>query len=194
MIRFATSHDAEQIQAIYAPFCTDSCITFETEAPSVAAMEQRIGMIMRQYPWLVYQQNNQLLGYAYASTHNERAAYQWSVNVSVYIHPQAQHRGIGKGLYTSLFGILCLQGYYNAYAGITLPNPASMGLHTSMGFQPVGTYRNVGYKCGDWRDVVWLELSLQSLKNNPHPPLSVKELLDQPELEMAMNRGLGFVK
>lgn len=179
-IRLATLKDAAQIQGIYAPFCTDSSITFETVAPSVELMEQRIQAITKQYPWLVYidknQDQDQILGYVYASTHNERAAYQWSVNVSVYVHANARRRGIGQSLYNALFAILRCQGYYNAYAGVTLPNPASMYLHGKMGFQPVGNYQNVGYKCGQWHDVTWLELQLQPHVKNPHPPMSIHEL------------------
>lgn len=186
MIRLATIADATQIQAIYAPFCTDSSITFETEAPSVESMGQRIHTVTQQYPWLVYQRQSQILGYVYATTHNERAAYQWSVNVSVYMHTDARRRGIGRKLYTSLFTILRHQGYYNAYAGITLPNPASIGLHNTMGFQSVGIYRNVGYKCGQWHDVVWLELKLQPPSPNPDPPISLNQIQADQILEQLL--------
>ncbi|MBF2066343.1 MAG: N-acetyltransferase [Calothrix sp. C42_A2020_038] len=177
MIRFATVDDAALIQAIYAPFCISSPITFETEAPTVEEMQQRITKIQVQYPWLVYCADEQVLGYAYAAPHHERAAYQWSVNVSVYIHETARRMGIGSSLYKSLFEILKLQGYYNAYAGVTQPNIPSMRLHESMGFQYAGTYINAGYKCGAWHDVIWLRLALQPLVPNPKPPISVKALV-----------------
>lgn len=176
MIRLATEDDAEQIRAIYAPFCESSPVTFETEAPTIEEMRYRIRKILQQYPWLVYHKDDKVLGYAYAAAHHERAAYQWSVNVSVYIHEKARRMGIGRTLYTSLFQVLKLQGYYNAYAGITQPNPASMKLHEAMGFQHAGTYKNAGYKCGAWHDVVWLGLSLQQPVPNPTPPTSINAL------------------
>jgi phosphinothricin acetyltransferase len=100
------------------------------------------------------------VGYAYASRHRERAAYQWSVDTTVYVRQGRQRRGVGRALYTALLGVLPLQGYVNAYAGVTLPNPASVGLHTAMGFQPVGTYRRVGWKLGRWHDVAWFQRPL----------------------------------
>jgi L-amino acid N-acyltransferase YncA len=174
MIRLATVDDSASIQAIYAPFCLSSPITFETEVPTVEQMQQRISKIQEQYPWLVYCNDDEILGYAYAAPHHERTAYQWSVNVSVYIHETARRMGIGKSLYTSLFKILKLQGYYTAYAGVTQPNIPSMRLHESMGFQPAGTYINVGYKCGEWHDVIWLGLILQPPVPNPQAPTTIK--------------------
>lgn len=175
-IRLATVDDAEQIQAIYAPFCEGSPITFETQAPTVEEMGYRIAKLLQQYPWLVYHRDNEILGYVYAAPHHERAAYQWSVNVSVYIHEKARRIGIGRALYTSLFEVLKVQGYYSAYAGITQPNPASMKLHEAMGFQHAGTYTNAGYKCDSWHDVVWLGLSLQQPIANPKSPISIQEI------------------
>ncbi len=108
-----------------------------------------------------------ILGYAYASKHRERAAYVWSADVSVYVREGRRRGGLGRALYTSLFAILRLQGYYNALAGVTLPNPGSEGLHRAMGFQPVGIYRNIGYKCGGWHDVAWSQLALREPELEP---------------------------
>ena len=94
-----------------------------------------------------------ILGYAYAGAHRTRAAYQWSVDVPVYVHTNARQIGVGRALYRSLFGLLTLQGSCNAFAGITLPNPAGVGLHESLGFKPIGIYRDVGHKLGRWHDV-----------------------------------------
>ena len=99
-----------------------------------------------------------MVGYAYAGRHRSREAYQWSVEVSVYVAENQHRRGVGRALYTSLVECLRLQGFFHAYAGITLPNPASVGLHESLGFQPVGVYKDVGYKLGQWHTVGWLEL------------------------------------
>jgi L-amino acid N-acyltransferase YncA len=129
IIRLANELDAEQILAIYAPFCRDSPVSFETQPPTLGEMRQRIVKTVKRFPWLVLEEDGQLLGYAYASAHRERAAYGWSVDVSVYIREGLRRRGLGRVLYTSLFAILKLQGYYNALAGTTLPNPGSIGLH-----------------------------------------------------------------
>ena len=125
-IRLATLDDAEQVQAIYAPYC-HTPISFETDPPTVEQMRGRLAKVLGCYPWLVCEEGGEVLGYAYATRHRERAAYRWSVDTSVYVGQGRQRRGVGRALYTSLFAVLPLQGYVNAYAGVTLPNPASVG-------------------------------------------------------------------
>ncbi len=159
-IRAATAHDAALILAIYAPIVRDTAISFETEVPTVEQMQQRIVHTVANLPWLVCDHEGEILGYVYASPHRTRAAYQWSVDVSVYIQAGTRRMGVGRALYTALFQCLQLQGFYNCYAGITLPNPASIGLHEALGFLPVGIYRAVGYKQGAWHDVGWWQLAL----------------------------------
>jgi len=176
-IRIATPADAAQVQAIYAPY-VETPISFEQEPPGVEEMGRRIARLQDRYPWLVCEVEQAVVGYAYASPHRERAAYQWSVEVSVYVRVNQQRRGIGRTLYSSLFEILALQGYCNAYAGVTLPNPAGVGLHTSLGFQPVGVYSRVGYKCGAWHDVAWFSLDLDRRPDPPAPPRSVAAVLN----------------
>ena len=124
-------------------------------------MQQRIAAALPKFPWLVCGVDGRMAGYAYAGTHRARAAYQWSVDTSVYVDPAFHRRGIGTRLYTCLFQILAAQGYVRAYAGITLPNAGSVGLHEAMGFQSVGIYRGVGYKLGRWHDVGWWQLTLR---------------------------------
>ena len=142
IIRLATEHDAEQIAAIYAPNVTDTIISFELEPPSAEEMRRRIEVTLKRYPWLVCERQGRVLGYAYAGAHGSRAAYQWSVDVSVYVHKDARRTGCGaSAVCPSLVAALDLQGFYNAYAGATLPNPASVGLHEAVGFRPVGVYR-----------------------------------------------------
>ncbi len=194
MIRLATENDAAEIQAIYAPFCEHSPATFETQAPTVEEMSQRINKLLQKYPWLVYEYNREVLGYVYAAPHHERTAYQWSVNVSVYIHEKARRQGIGYALYTSLFKLLKIQGFYNAYAGITQPNQASMKLHESMSFQHAATYKNVGYKCSAWHDVIWLSLALQQPILNPKSPINIQELSGRKEFPEALEKGLKVLK
>lgn len=174
-LRLATVADAAQVQAIYAPYC-HTPVSFELEPPDVAEVGRRIEKLQGQYPWLVCVDGPEILGYAYASRHRERPAYQWSVDVSAYVRPDRHRGGLGRRLYTKLFELLVLQGYVNAYAGVTLPNPASVGLHTAVGFTPVGVYRHVGYKCGAWHDVAWFERLLQPCSDPPAPPRALKDV------------------
>lgn len=194
IIRLATFHDAAQVLEIYAPFCGDSPVSFEVQPPTQEQMQQRIAQVQKKLPWLVCERRGEVLGYVYGGPHRERAAYQWSVDVAVYIREAARRKGIGRALYTSLFKILVFQGYYNAYAGVTLPNPGSERLHATMGFQPIGVYRGVGYKGGAWHDVAWFELSLQPRVPNPEPTLNINALRDTSELECALTSGLPFLK
>ncbi|GAB2565772.1 arsinothricin resistance N-acetyltransferase ArsN1 family B [Spirosoma areae] len=174
-IRFATPADAPVLLAIYAPYITDSCISFEYEVPTVTEFAERIRIIHQRLPYLVAEVDGRIRGYAYASRHRDRAAYQWSVDTSVYVHPDGHRQGVARQLYTTLFDLLRRQGYFNAYAGITLPNPKSEAFHQTMGFKPVGIYTNVGYKFGVWHDVSWLQLALQAHQPNPALPISITE-------------------
>ncbi len=186
LIRLAAEGDAEEIQAIYAPIVSQTAISFETEPPSVEEMRRRIANTLARLPWLVYLRDGKIMGYAYASPHRSRAAYRWSVDVSVYIHPQARRQGIGKALYDSLLKILSLQGIYNVYAGIALPNPGSVGLHESLGFKPVGVYHAVGYKLGAWHDVGQWHLPLRPTTTTPAEPLDLQTVLESAEGKTAL--------
>jgi len=159
-IREVESSDASSILNIYAPFVSDSATSFETSVPDLEEMRRRIENLRHRYPWLVCETDRKLLGYAYASPHRTRRAYQWCVEVSVYIDQDVRHRGIGRALYIGLFELLRRQGFVNAYAGITLPNPASVRLHESIGFLPVGVFSRIGFKAGQWHDVAWFHLRL----------------------------------
>jgi phosphinothricin acetyltransferase len=180
-IRFSRAADAAQIADIYRPFCEDSPVSFEIVPPDAEEMSRRREKITQRFPWLVAEEDGTVAGYAYASPHAERAAYRWSVNVTVYIGDRYRRRGVGRALYSSLFSLLRLQGYVMAYAGITVPNPRSTGLHSSMGFKLVGTYKNVGFKSGAWRDVVWMELPLQPPPAQPTDPRAFPEIEHSPE-------------
>jgi L-amino acid N-acyltransferase YncA len=161
-IRLARLEDAAAIAAIYRPYVEGSIISFELEPPSEAVMSERLARVLAKLPWLVCEQDGDLTGYAYASPHHDRAAYQWSVDVSVYLRRGLQRRGIGRALYSELFTLLVQQGYYTAFAGISLPNAASVGLHESFGFEPVGIYRNAGFKFDTWHDVGWWQKPLRN--------------------------------
>jgi L-amino acid N-acyltransferase YncA len=180
VIRVAREDDAAAIAAIYAPIVERTPISFEVDPPDAAEFVRRIRGTTEQYPWLVDERDGLVAGYAYASQHHVRAAYQWSANVTVYIDERARRRGVGRGLYASLFRILATQGYYNAYAGITLPNAGSVGLHEAMGFVPVGVYREAGFKLGRWYDVGWWQLRLREKTDTPHSPVPFSSLSPEP--------------
>src|SRR5438093_7216068 len=161
-LRMATFDDAAGIAEIYDPIVRSTPTSFEIEVPAEQEIRRRIERIMMAYPWLVCEYRDRLAGYAYASRHAERAAYQWSVDTSIYVHSDFRRRRVGQALYISLFRILAAPGYYNAYAGITLLNPASVRLDESVRLRPIGGYQDVGYKMGAWHDVGYWELALQS--------------------------------
>jgi L-amino acid N-acyltransferase YncA len=175
-IRTARREDAREIQAIYAPYVRDTVISFEMEPPGVDEMARRIESVLAWFPWLVWVEEDRVAGYAYASRHKERLAYQWSVDVSAYVHRDFHRRGIGRALYRELLGLARKQGFFNAYGGITLPNAASVALHESVGFEPLCVYRGVGFKMGRWHDVGWWQLRLAELPATPAPPRRFAEL------------------
>ena len=194
LIRLATEEDAEAILEIYAPFVLNTPVSFETEVPDVAGMRGRISATLQSLPWLVCETQGELLGYVYVSPYRSRAAYMWSLEVSAYVHPKARRKGMGRALYTSLLQILVMQGFYNAYAVITLPNPASVGLHEALGFRPLGIYEHVGYKLGAWHDVGWWQLTLQEPSARPQKPLLLADIQNSSALEETFKAGLSFLR
>jgi len=187
-IRLATEGDATAIAAIYAPEVRETAITFEVDPPGAEEMRRRIRETLVHHPWLVAERGGAVEGYAYATAHRARAAYRWSVDVSVYLHRDARGRGLGRALYTPLFDVLPLQGFTAAYAGITLPNAASVGLHEAMGFEPVGVFRGVGYKLGIWHDVGWWGRGLHERMTSPSEPLPLAAVRDTPAFATALAR------
>jgi len=188
-IRFAEPTNAAGILAIYAPYCESTCVSFEVVAPTLAQMQDRISRITGDYPWLVGEIDGQIAGYVYASRHHERAAYRWSVDVAVYVAPEQQRRGVGRTLYETLFSILREQGHFKAFAGITLPNPASVGLHESVGFRSAAIYRGVGYKFGRWLDVGWWQRDLQPERDNPSDPHPFRSIQGSPAVAAVLADG-----
>lgn len=193
-IRLATAADGAAIADIYRPAVTDAVISFEIEPPGAAVMESRVKATLSRLPWLVCETTDGIAGYAYAGVHRDRPAYQWSVEVSAYVGVDVRRAGAARALYASLFAILVLQGYRNAYAGITLPNDASEGLHRAVGFTPVGIYRGVGYKMGAWHDVGWFERPLAPRIPDPAPPKLLPALLNEPGLQSALCAGLPLLR
>ena len=174
--RIATVDDAAEIADVYAPNVRDTATSFETEAPDAAELAQRIERIGSHYPWLAASSDGRVIGYAYACENRSRRAYRWSVDTAVYLDVSAQRKGIGRELYRRLFALLEAQGYVNAFAGITLPNAASVGLHESMGFALIGVYRRVGYKLGAWHDVGWWQLVIGEGSESPQEPVRFGDL------------------
>ena len=157
-VRDATERDAEVCAAIYAPYVTDTAVTFEYEPPSPAEMARRIAAAQRGHAWLVLEDDDgAVTGYAYAGAFKQRAAYRFSCEVSVYLAPGRRRTGGGRQLYEALFDRLAERGFRRLVAVMTLPNDASEGLHRAMGFEPVGTFRRIGWKHGQWRDVAWAQ-------------------------------------
>ncbi len=151
-------------------------------------MARRVVTIGATRPWIVLEDDGRVIGYAYASAHHERAAYRWSVSTAIYIGRDHHRRGAGRALYTTLFALLRALGYRQATAGITLPNPASVGLHAAFGFAPVGVYRHIGYKMGGWHDVGWYQAEIQPASERPADPRSIREIVDSPEWHDAVKR------
>jgi L-amino acid N-acyltransferase YncA len=171
IIRVASEQDAQAVAAIYAPIVRDTTISFEIEPPTQEEMARRIIKTLENYPWLVAEREGQIIGYVYASKHREPGSYRWSVNVSAYVAEGLRRQGVGRALYQRLIAILKMQGFHSAYAGIALPNNASVGLHEAVGFKPIGIYKEVGFKHGQWRDTGWWHLQLSRDTGAPPEPI-----------------------
>lgn len=163
-IRTATVHDAENILKIYAPYVENTAITFEYEVPSVEEFSRRIESTLRRYPYIVAERGDDILGYAYAGPFKARAAYNWAVELSVYLTPTSQGKGIGRKLYAALEEILCKMGILNLYACIAYPQVEdeyltrnSAEFHAHLGFEKVGEFHRCGFKFGRWYDMIWME-------------------------------------
>lgn len=174
-IRIAVASDGSDIADIYAPIVRDTFISFEEVPPSAGEISARIESTLLTHPWLVIEQEGTVSAYAYARSHRSRAAYQWSCDVSVYVGEQARRTGAARVLYEAIFSTLVRQGFATAFAGIALPNNASVGFHEHMGFEPIGIYPHVGFKKGSWRDVGWWSRPLQVIEGSPAQPLPFSE-------------------
>ena len=176
-IRLATPADAPAIAAIYGPYCTDSRISFEEEAPSASEMARRLaGDRPGFHPWYVAEEAGAVLGYAASSPFRTRPAYRWSVETGLYLAPGAQGRGIGRALLQTIVATLERQGYVSAIGAIALPNPASVALHEKLGFERVGAYRGTGFKQGEWLDVGLWQKDLAPRSDRPEEPQPLADL------------------
>ena len=160
-IRLAKPLDAAALLAIYAPYVENTAITFEYDVPTVEDFANRIEKTLKKYPYLVAEEDGLILGYAYASTYYARAAYDWAVELSVYVSQDARGKGVGSKLYDELEGLLDQMGYMHFLACISLPNQDSLAFHAKRGYQQVAHFPKIGYKFERWHDIVWLQKSLE---------------------------------
>jgi len=167
-IRSATTDDAAAIAEIYKPYVEETAISFELLAPGVEEMRERIAKVSKEFPWLVYETNGVIEGYAYAGAWKNRCAYDWSVESTVYVKQGRHGQGIGKALYSDLLGRLERQGAINVIGGIALPNEGSVALHETLGFKPVAHFKDIGFKLGKWWDVGYWQLQFPK-HEKPNP-------------------------
>ena len=169
--------DATAVAAIYRPSVEDGLASFEEIPPGSVEMGMRMRQTLARTPWLVAENDDgAVVGYAYAGPHHQRPGYRWAVNISVYVDEGARGRGIGRRLYDELLRILRRQEFVNVYAGITLPNPASVALHEAIGMRRIGVYERVGFKLGAWHDVAWYGLRLTDPRGVPPEPIPLPDL------------------
>ena len=171
--------DAERASAIYRPAVATGIASFEAVPPTPHEMRERMHATLERLPWLVAEgePGGAVIGYAYAAPHKLRAGYRWSVDISVYVDAGAHGRGVGRALYDRLLSLLRRAGYVNVYAGIALPNPASIRLHEGIGMRRIAVYERVGWKFGRWHDVAWFGMRLSEPDGQPAEPLAIGELL-----------------
>lgn len=180
-IRLIKESDVDGVLAIYGPYVRDTIISFEYEVPTPEEYLHRIRTNTIGYPWLVCLHGRKMVGFAYGSSHRNRTAYRWSAESTVYIVPEFHRRGIARILYETLFAMLQAQGYFNVYAGVTLPNDKSVAFHKALGFEEVGIYKNTGYKFGKWHDTQWFQLHLAGHIIDPPVPETMKEMVSGDE-------------
>ncbi len=189
-IRIAKPGDAESILQIYSPYILNTSYTFETEVPSIKDFSGRISSYLQNWPWLVYEIDGKVAGYAYATRHRERTAYQWCVESSVYIHDDFQKTGIGSALYGALVDLLEYQGFRNVYAVINLPNDRSVAFHEKFGFKWFANYKNVGYKLGKWKTVGWWVNQVNEYTDEPSSPVKFSSI-DPSVIESILKKNNG---
>jgi phosphinothricin acetyltransferase len=182
-LRLIQESDTQEVLAIYQYYVENTFISFEYEAPTMEEYLERIKVNTEKYPWLVCLENNKIIGFAYCSTHRYRTAYQWSPESTIYVTPNFHTKGIGKILYNTLFELLKLQGYYNVFAGVALPNDKSIGFHKKMKFEEIGLFKNVGFKHGNWHHTHWFQLQLTEHNLAPKNPKMLIEMVHLEEFK-----------
>lgn len=194
VLRVASQEDADAMLALYAPYVQETTVSSEYEPPTPAEFAGRIRTYGRTLPWLVCEIDGQIAGYGYASPHRARAAYQWSVETSIYVAPGFHRRGVARAIYLALFELLTIQGYYNIFVGITSPNEHSMKFHKAMGFVISGAYQDSMYKFGKWRDVLWMAKRLRAHEGEPQPTVPFPELKDSPVVGRVLRQAAQHIR
>lgn len=178
-IRLAGPEDASALLDIYSYYVEKTCASFEQQTPSTEEFAERIRNISAVYPYLVYEADGKIVGYAYSTRYAVRVSYCYDVEVSIYVHESFHSKGVAKKLYDAMFELLAAQGLYNAYSGITVPNEKSRRFHEKCGFEHIGQFPDAGYKHGEWHDVEWMAKKIQPLVPNPEKPKTVKDLSEE---------------
>jgi L-amino acid N-acyltransferase YncA len=186
--RLANAADGAACAAIYAPYVAETAISFETVPPTADEMAARIARTTERTPWVVVEVDGAVRAYAYGTRHRDRAAYDWTVETTVYVHREFGRRGLGRLAMGAVVEVLRLQGAHLLVAGITLPNPGSVRLHESLGYVPIGEFEAIGWKFGAWHGVSWYALELGPREAEPTPLVPVPEL-DPAALEAALAQG-----
>ncbi len=186
-IRVAKLDDAEAILSIYTPFIENSIVTAEEVVPSVSEFRDRMANILKDFPWLVCcDDDGNILGYTYASRHQQRSAYRYSVNLSIYVNPKYQRNHVATKLYSCLFEMLRRQGYKNAFAAVIIPNPKSAAFHHSLGFRPAAVFSKVTYKLGHWNDMEWFQYPLSVYDDTPEAIIPFSEFCDSKDFKLIL--------
>lgn len=177
-LRIASAGDLEQILSIYRPYVENTTVSFEYKAPSIAEFHTRFAQITAQFPWLVWEENGQIAGYAYACAPFSRAAYCWCAEPSIYLHPDFHGRGIGRKLYLALEALLRMQGYRVSYAIVTSENTRSLAFHKSMGYSLLAEFPHCAYKFGKSLGIIWMEKRLNSAEMPSNMPVSFSSFVE----------------
>ena len=181
MLRIATLRDVPEILEIYAPYVENTTVSFEYEPPTLEAFTQRFRTITTQFPWLVWEEDGLILGYAYASAPFSRAAYQWCAEPTVYLRPEARGRAVAQKLYAVLEEILLRQGYLVLYALVCGENTASVRFHEKQGYRIAADFPGMGFKMGRWLNLIWFEKRLKMAKTPSNPPVAWSEVVHNTE-------------
>ncbi len=176
-LRIATADDLAQILSIYSPYVENTTVSFEYDVPSMEEFLDRFRQITAQFPWLVWEEDGKIAGYAYACAPFSRAAYRWCAEPSIYIRPDRQGKGIGKKLYLALESLLCMQGYQLSYAIITSENAASLAFHKAMGYSVLSEFPHCAWKFGRNLGIIWMEKRLIPNELPSNPPIAFPYLV-----------------
>ncbi|WP_254532306.1 GNAT family N-acetyltransferase [Natrinema gelatinilyticum] len=193
-IRVATPADAAAVRTIYAPFCESTAVTFEETPPSEIELADRIESTLGRHPWLVCEDDGEILGYAYAGPLRERRAYDWIVELSVYVADATRRSGIGRALYESLFAVLERQGIHDAYAVTTVPNPETERFHEALGFDRLVEFPAMGHTDGEWWDVAWWRRPIAEKPETPERVRALPAVREDDDWESLVRSGEAFLQ